>query len=162
GADVESRVREGSLTAALAAQQILDAFDRPVDDDIRQVTVRIPRAAAAVSAVAGDPARLHEWAGGLARTPLERRDDRWVADSPMGEVSVKFVPANEFGVLDHDVTLPDGTVVTNPFRIVADGPEACEAVFTVRRRESMTDEDYDTDCAAVAADLARLRDLVGG
>ena len=31
-AEVEARVREGSLTAALAAQRLLDAFDRPVND----------------------------------------------------------------------------------------------------------------------------------
>ena len=73
---------------------------------------------------------------------------------------MKFVPANDFGVLDHDVTLPDGAVVTNPFRIIADGPDACDAVFTVRKRDGMTDEEFDADCAAVAADLARLRDLV--
>ena len=159
-ADVEQQVRDGSLTSALAAQRILAAFDRPAGDGTRQVTVRINRSAPDVAAVAGDPARLHEWAAGLAKTPLQRRDDRWVADAPMGEVSVKFAPANDFGVLDHDVTLPDGTVVTNPFRVVPDGPDACEAVFTVRKRDGMTDEEFDADTAAVAADLARLRDLV--
>ena len=75
---------------------------------------------------------------------------------------MKFVPANEFGVLYDDVTLPDGTVVTNPFRIVADGPDACQAVFTVRRRHGMSDEEFDADRAAVAADLAKLRELVTG
>ena len=158
--EVEARVRDESLTAALAAQRLLDAFDRPGNEASRQLAVHIPRSAAKVAAVAGDPARLHEWAAGLAKTPLLRRDDRWVADAPMGEVSVKFVPANDFGVLDHDVTLPDGAVVTNPFRIIADGPDACDAVFTVRKRDGMTDEEFDADCAAVAADLARLRDLV--
>jgi len=161
-AEVEARVRDESLTAALAAHRLLDAFDRSGDDLSRQLSVRIPRRAADAAGVAGDPARLHEWAGGLARTPLQRRDDRWVADSPMGEVSVKFVSANDFGVLDHDVTLPDGTIVTNPFRIVADGPDACEAVFTVRRQDGMSDEQFEADCAAVAAELARLRDLVAG
>ena len=72
---------------------------------------------------------------------------------------VRFVPVNEYGVLDHDVVLPDGTSVTNPLRVLADGAGS-EVVFTLRRRPEMSDEQFAADTSAVQADLARLRDLL--
>jgi hypothetical protein len=57
----------------------------------------------------------------------------------MGRVGFAFAPRNEFGVLDHEVTLPSGEVFYNPMRVVPDG-EACEVVFTLRQQQGMTDE----------------------
>jgi hypothetical protein len=70
---------------------------------------------------------------------------------------VRFVPRNDHGVLDHDVTLPSGTVVTNPLRVLAH-PDGSEVVFTVRQIE-LSDDEFDRDCAMVAEDLARLREI---
>lgn len=69
-----------------------------------------------VYAVAVDPARLPQWAHGLVQSVIRRDGDLLVADSPMGEVRVRFAPSNDLGVIDHDVTLPDGYVTTNPMR----------------------------------------------
>jgi hypothetical protein len=118
----------------------------------------VDRPAAEVYAYAGDPAHLPHWAAGLSGS-VERRDGRWFADSPMGEVEVRFAPENAYGVLDHDVTLPDGTTVVNPMRVLPDAG-GCEVVFTLRRRPGMTEEEFATDAAAVRADLAALRALL--
>jgi hypothetical protein len=121
----------------------------------RHLTVSIARPAAEVYAWARDPAHLPQWASGLASgVRLDRGE--WVADSPMGRVLVRFVPVNEYGVLDHDVVLPDGTTVTNPLRVLPDGA-GCEVVFTLRRRPGMDDAALEADTAAVTADLATLR-----
>lgn len=82
--------------------------------------------------------------------------------SPMGEVTVVFAPDNDYGVLDHTVRLPDGTAFYNPMRVVPGGGDQadCEVVFSVRRREGMTDSEFDGDVAAVAADLATLKRLL--
>ena len=48
-------------------------------------------------------------------------------------VIVAFAPSNDFGVLDHDVTLPDGETVRNPMRVISNG-DGCDVVFTVRRQ----------------------------
>lgn len=88
-------------------------------------------------------------------------DDVWVIDSPMGRVTLEFAPQNEFGVLDHDVTLPSGEVVTNPMRVIPNG-DGCDVVFTIRRRAGVDDGEFSADAAAVAADLARLRSLMQG
>ena len=126
----------------------------------RHLSVVVRRGAADVYDYAVDPVHLPLWAQGLAESDVEVEDGALVVDSPMGRVRVEFVPRNDLGVLDHDVTLPDGTVVTNPLRVL-DHPDGSELVFTVRQRD-LTDEAFETDCATVLADLRRLRDLVGG
>ena len=48
------------------------------------------------------------WASGLA-SGLTRNGDDWIADGgPIGNVRVRFAPPNDFGVIDHRVTLPGG------------------------------------------------------
>ena len=123
------------------------------------LSVHVDRSAEQVYRYVADPEHLPQWAAGLGGS-IEQREGRWVADSPMGEVEVRFVPENPFGVLDHDVTLPDGTTVTNPLRVLPDGAAGCEVVFTLRRAEGVTDEAFDADAAAVRSDLATLRRLM--
>jgi hypothetical protein len=77
----------------------------------------------------------------------------------MGRVSFAFVPRNEYGVLDHDVTLPAGDIIYNPMRVTRDG-DGSEVVFTLRRLPGMSDEDFERDAKSVAADLARLKQVL--
>ena len=121
----------------------------------RHLSVVIHRSPDVVYALASDPTRLPDWAAGLAEGAAEISDDTLVMDSPMGRVSVRFVPRNDLGVLDHEVTLPDRSVTYNPLRVVPH-PEGAEVGFTVRQGE-MDDDDFDRDCTMVAADLDRLR-----
>ncbi|WP_369133381.1 SRPBCC family protein [Modestobacter sp. I12A-02662] len=121
----------------------------------RHLTVSIARPAAEVYAWSRDPAHLPQWAAGLA-TGVRLERGEWVADSPLGRVLVRFVPVNEYGVLDHDVVLPDGTTVTNPLRVLPDGA-GCEVVFTLRRRPGVDDAAFEADAAAVTADLGTLQ-----
>lgn len=109
---------------------------------------------------AANPDNLPRWAAGLAQAEVRRDGEDLVAASPMGDVRVRFAPPNDFGVLDHDVTLPSGEVVNNPLRVL-DHPDGAEVVFTVRQLAA-SDEDFARDCAAVARDLEALRELVEG
>ena len=122
------------------------------------LAVHVDRSAEEVYRFAADPARLPQWAAGLSGS-IEQRDGRWFAVSPMVEVEVRFAPENAYGVLDHDVTLPDGTTVTNPLRVLPDGA-GCEVVFTLRRGPGVTEEAFDADAAAVRTDLATLKALM--
>lgn len=122
------------------------------------LSTHIARPAAEVYAFVAEPANLPRWAAGLSGA-IEQRDGRWFADSPMGEVEVRLTEQNPYGVLDHDVTLPDGTVVTNPMRVIADGGDS-EVVFTLRRGATTTDEELAADEAAVRRDLATLKQLL--
>jgi hypothetical protein len=128
----------------------------------RHVSIWIEAAPEVVYAFASDPQTWPQWAAGLATGGLRQTADGWVADSPMGQVTVEFAPPNEFGVLDHVVRLPSGEAVYNPLRVIPGGvgEPRCEVLFTVRRRPGMTDEEFNADEAAVAADLNALRRLL--
>ncbi|GAB2656333.1 SRPBCC family protein [Kribbella swartbergensis] len=124
----------------------------------RHLSAHIDRPAQDVYAYASDPANIPEWAAGLGGS-IEQVDGEWVAESPMGRVVVKFADSNEYGVLDHDVTLPSGETVHNPMRVIPDGA-GCEVVFTLRQRPDMTDDDFARDADAVQADLQTLKTLM--
>lgn len=124
----------------------------------RHISVVIAASPDDVYAFAADPGNLPRWAAGLAQADVEVRGDELVAQSPMGEVTVRFVPRNPYGILDHAVTLPSGTTVDNPLRVVAH-PGGAEVVFTVRQIE-LTDDAFARDCRLVAEDLERLRGIL--
>lgn len=133
----------------------------PTQSASRHLSTYIDRPAKEVYDYASDPSHLPGWAHGLGES-VDRIDGQWIAQStPMGRIVVAFAPDNEFGVLDHDVTLPSGETVHNPMRVLADGT-GCEVVFTLRRRPEMSDEDFRRDADAVLADLDRLRRAMEG
>lgn len=126
-----------------------------VAPDSRHVSTHIDRPAQEVYDYASNPFSLPDWAPGLASS-VERVDGQWIVESPMGRVVVAFATRNEFGVLDHHVTLPSGETLYNPMRVIVDGA-GCEVVFTVRRQAGMSDEDFERDANAVFADLVTLK-----
>ena len=123
------------------------------------VSVRIDRPLAEVYGFAADPLNLPKWAAGLAGSRVEHDGEQWYTESPMGRVSFTFAPPNDFGVLDHLVTLPSGETVYNPLRIIGDGA-GCEVVFTLRRRPRVGDDEFEADVRAVTADLVALKALL--
>jgi|ERR1700683_877318 hypothetical protein len=123
--------------------------------ETRHLSERIDRSAAEVYEYVSDPAHLPEWAPGLG-TSVERIDGRWYVDTADGRVGFAFAPRNEFGVLDHEVTLPSGEVIYCPLRVIANGV-GCEVTFALRRQSGLTDAEFDRDTGLVAADLARLK-----
>src|SRR5262249_26469312 len=131
----------GHLTSE--SRHISERIDCPVDE---------------VYEYAADPANLPEWAPGLG-SAVEKVDGRWFVETPMGRVGFAFVERNAYGVLDHEVTLPSGEVFYNPMRVIPDG-DGCEAVFTLRRQPSISNEEFERDARAVAGDLARLKKIV--
>ncbi|GAB2712320.1 hypothetical protein BKA24_003050 [Microbacterium marinum] len=120
----------------------------------RHISRSIDRDPADVAAFAGDPANLPQWAAGLS-TGIRRDGDRWLAESPMGDVEVSFPGPVEFGILDHDVTLPDGTRFHNPLRVLRND-RGSEVVFTLYRMPGVSDEDYEADAARIEGDLDEL------
>ena len=103
---------------------------------------------------------LHLWASGLASADIEEEGDHWVvADSPMGRIQIKMAPKNDFGVLDHDVTTPDGTTTRNAFRVTP-VDEGCALTFVVLRAAGASAEAFEQDAAHVLKDLQALKALV--
>ena len=123
------------------------------------VSQPVARPAAEVYAFARDMRKLPLWASGLAQG-IAQRGANWFAQSPMGEVQVAMAPRNDFGVLDHDVTLPDGTTVHNAFRVTPCGCDASLLTFVVLRQPGMDQKSFDADVDHVRRDLAALQQLL--
>lgn len=101
---------------------------------------------------------LPRWASGLA-AGISRESGEWFTDSPMGRVKVSMVPRNDFGVLDHDVTLPDGRTVHNAFRVIPAG-DGSLVTFVVLRLPGVMPEAFASDVAHVVRDLKALKVLL--
>jgi Polyketide cyclase / dehydrase and lipid transport len=126
----------------------------------RFISESIDLPAAAVYEYASDPANLPEWAPGLGSS-VEHIDGRWFVETSDGRVAVAFAERNDFGVLDHEVTLASGEVISNPMRVVLDG-DGCEVVFHLRRPPDMSDAEFERDAGLVQADLTRLKHVLEG
>jgi hypothetical protein len=124
----------------------------------RQISEWIDRRAADVYEFASDPANVPQWAPGLG-TSIENVNGRWFVETGSGRVGLAFAERNQFGVLDHEVTLPSGEVIYNPMRVVPHG-DGSEVVFSLRRLPDMSDEDFARDAALVQADLTRLKHVL--
>ena len=143
------------LSRAADAAVPVEGETGAVQVESRHLSVVIERPPDVVYRYAVNPENLPSWAAGLSGS-IRRDGDRWVADSPMGEVVVAFAPRNDFGVLDHEVTLPSGETALNPMRVLPAG-DGAEVVFTLRRAPAMDDAGFEADAAAVTADLATLK-----
>lgn len=125
----------------------------------RIIHVSIERPWRTVHAFASKPENMPLWAAGLA-SGLARDGDDWVGDGgPIGKIKVRFAPDNDLGVIDHRVTLETGQSFNNALRVVPNG-DGAEVMFTLLRQPEMDDEAFETDAAAIAADLATLKALV--
>ncbi|MBB4405811.1 hypothetical protein GGE29_001400 [Agrobacterium tumefaciens] len=125
----------------------------------RIIHLSIEKPWAQVYDFASDPQNMPSWAAGLAGG-LKSDGEDWIAEGgPLGEVRVNFAPANEFGVIDHVVTLPDGIKVYNALRVTPNG-SGTEVSFTLLRLQDMTDEDFELDARAITADLETLKVLL--
>ena len=125
----------------------------------RHLDVAIERPWRAVYEFVSNPRNLPRWAAGLAGSEVQREVTQWSMNSPMGRVLVSFVPENEYGVLDHTVTLSTGESVLNPLRVLPLDDQRCEVVFTLRQG-TMSDAEFEDDAAAVAEDLVTLTGLL--
>lgn len=124
----------------------------------RIIHASIERDWQSVHAFASNPENLPRWAAGLA-SGVRKDGADWVADGILGEVRLRFVPQNPYGLIDHDVTLPSGETVSNPFRVLQNG-DGAEVMFTLFRQPGVSDAAFEEDAATISCDLARLKEIL--
>lgn len=129
-----------------------------MSSESRHISAWVDRPVDEVYDYASDPANVPAWAPGLA-TSVQEVDGRWVAESGMGRIVIDFTARNDYGVLDHAVTLPSGENVYNPMRVIAHGTGS-EVVFTLRRPPGASDEEFERDASLVQADLTTLKKVL--
>ncbi|MET4581481.1 uncharacterized protein YndB with AHSA1/START domain [Conyzicola nivalis] len=126
----------------------------------RHISADINRPPDEVYEYTSDHTNLPNWASGIGDS-IELVDGEWVVESPMGRLTIGFVPQNELGVLDHTVTLASGDTFYNPMRVIQHG-DGSEVVFTLRRADDQSDEEFEHDAATIVADLHTLKALLEG
>jgi len=126
----------------------------------RVITQRVACDWRTAYALAADPARLPEWASGLADGALAREGERWVATTPGGRAVLRFAPPNEFGVLDHWVAPAGVPEVYMPFRVIGVAHGVCELQLTLLRQPHMDDAAFAHDAEWIARDLRALQALL--
>jgi uncharacterized membrane protein len=122
------------------------------------ISVSINRPADEVYEFASNPENLPQWAAGLSGS-IKNANGDWIAESPMGRISIKFAERNKFGILDHDVTLPSGAKVHNPMRVLPNN-DGSELIFTLYQRPDMSEQMFAEDAKEVARDLEKLKSLL--
>lgn len=121
--------------------------------EARTVSVTVDRPAAIVYDYLADPSNFPRWSEFLLSMRADRGD--WIAATPQGEVRIRFVERNRFGVVDHYVTTPSGASVYVPLRVIPNGDHA-EVLFTIFRLHDMTDQQFEADVGLVLTDLRNL------
>ncbi|HYJ08594.1 MAG TPA: hypothetical protein VEX18_06285 [Polyangiaceae bacterium] len=126
--------------------------------EVQHITVSIRRSPQDVYAFVTSGENIPRWAAGLGKT-IRLVDGEWIAEGPIGEVRVRFAPANDFGVADHDVVLPTGSTVHNPIRVLPNHTGS-SVVFTLMRLPGVSEQQFDDDAKTVKRDLETLRGLL--
>lgn len=121
----------------------------------KTIGVSIERPPAEIHSFVSDPANLPAWAAGLGRS-VKRSAEGWLVETESGWVRIRFAPPNEFGILDHYVTLPGDPEVLVPMRVMPNGTGS-EVIFTVFQPPEMSDAQFAEDVALVEHDLRTLK-----
>lgn len=125
----------------------------------KHISVSVECPPSRVYEFASDVENLPLWASGLSIGAITQNGDDWVVESPMGEIRVRFAEKNNFGVLDHDVTLESGDTFNNPMRVIPNG-EGSELIFTLYKQPDMSDEKFNEDTTWIKKDLTKLKNIV--
>ncbi len=105
------------------------------------------------------PKDFPKWASGLSKSSLSRDGDGWMAEGPEGSIRIVFTDHNAFGIMDHYVTLGDGSVIYVPMRIIPNG-DGAEVLLTLFRQPSTSDAKFMADAEWIERDLLALKTLV--
>ncbi len=107
-----------------------------------------------------NPENLPKWATAFCRS-VRKSKGEWIMETPDGPMRIKFVGANEFGVLDHHVSPAPGLEILNPMRVVLNG-SGSEVLFTLFQLPNMSEERFAEDARLVERDLRTLKNVLEG
>lgn len=124
---------------------------------VKIISISIDRPADEVYSFTSNPEGFPKWIAFIKS--ITRAGEIWIGKTDAGDIKIRFSPQNNFGVLDHQVTLASGETVDNPMRVVANN-KGCEFTFTLFRLPGRSDEDFDEDAKAVTADLQKLKKIM--
>jgi len=95
---------------------------------VKNINVSINKPAKDVYQFASNPENFPKWVQFVKS--ITRQNDSWTAQTDLGTIRMKFAPQNEFGIIDHHVTLANGDTIYNPMRVIPNN-KGCEFIFTL-------------------------------
>lgn len=122
------------------------------------LSMRIERPWQTVYQFLAAPENFPRWASGLGQS-FKRVKGEWTAQGPEGPISIRFTRMNEFGIVDHYVTVAPGVEIYIPMRVIVNG-RGSEVQFTLFHLAAMSDDKFAEDIAWVERDLLALKTLL--
>lgn len=122
------------------------------------ISVSISAPAEQVYAFVANPQNLPLWATAFAQT-IRLEAGTWILQTTAGSATITFAAANPFGILDHTVTLENGTRIYVPMRVVRNGTGST-VLFTLFQGEAMSEAEFIADAKLVEQDLHSLKSLL--
>jgi len=126
----------------------------------RTITTSIRRPHREVYEFLAEPLNLPTWAQGLGNTIEHVSGTDWASEGENGRIIFRYHPRNDFGVLDHAVFRESETPFTVPMRVVANGADGAEVIYTLYQRPGMTDAQFESETEWVRADFLTLKTLL--
>ncbi|CAJ0696089.1 MULTISPECIES: SRPBCC family protein [Ralstonia] len=137
--------------------------------NVRTLSINVERHFDDVAMFLAEPLNFPIWATGLSEglAPGTQGSgaapDEWIAkaapNSDEGCVFIRFSPPNEFGIADHWVRLPDGSIVYVPLRVVRNGAGTTVSL-TLFQQPNMDDAQFEADAEWVQRDLVKLKTVL--
>lgn len=117
-----------------------------------------------------DPRTVYEFVSNLENLPkwaskafqsIKQVKGEWIAETPQGAANVVLAQRNDFGVLDHYVSLASlGIEVYVPMRVVKNGINGSEVVVTLFYASNISEEKFAQDMKMVEQDLKNLKNIM--
>jgi hypothetical protein len=107
-----------------------------------------------------EPLNLPTWGSNMGATIEHVSGNDWASEGEHGRVIYRYHPRNDFGILDHAVFREGEEPFTIPMRIVANGEDGAEVIYTLYQRPGMTDAEFESETEWVLADLMTLKALL--
>jgi hypothetical protein len=148
-----------STLSIILAFQAIFAQSKPstMTHKVKNISVSINKPASEVYKFASNPENFPKWVAFIES--VSKQGDIWLGKSSLGDIKIKWSPLNEFGILDHHVTLPNGETVYNPMRIISND-KGSEFVFTLFWMPGRTEKEFNEDAQSVTADLKKLKEIM--
>jgi len=107
-----------------------------------------------------NPMNLPKWAPGFFKS-ISQQGGRWMAETSLGPMEIRFAEPNPFGVLDHSVKTGDAPEIPNPMRVLPNDAGS-QVLFTLFRRPGMSAAEFEEDRRLVLNDLESLKKVLEG
>jgi hypothetical protein len=119
------------------------------------VTLQAP--ADKMYAFLSNPANLPKWAVAFCKA-IRRDGDQWLAETPMGTLSIRYVTDKRFGIIDIWSASGPGTDDVAHSRIVPNG-EGSEYIFTFFQAPGLPDDVFEAQEEGLKEEFVALQEI---